>query len=90
MTRIILSLSVLLVCIISASAQNTISFDNQSGEPALVKLIGPTPKDIEVPDGVLSTALTSSLPRNRQSPRTNNPFRSQFDQMRLRWSAVNS
>lgn len=40
--------------------------------------------------GALSTALTSSLPRNRQSPRTNNPFRSQFDQMRLRWSAVNS
>src|SRR5271166_1832460 len=41
----------LLAWIISASAQNTVSFDNRSGEPALVKLIGPTSSEIEVPNG---------------------------------------
>jgi len=51
MNKILLSLSTLLAFVITASAQNSVSFDNQSGEPALVKLIGPTPKDIEVPDG---------------------------------------
>ena len=51
MSKIILSLSILLAWIISASAQNTVSFDNQSGEPALVKLIGPTSSEIEVPNG---------------------------------------
>lgn len=30
---------------------NTITFDNQSGEPALVILKGPTEKTVEVPDG---------------------------------------
>src|SRR5271165_2914688 len=49
-SKIILSLSMLLAWIISASA-NTVSFDNQSGEPALVKLIGPTSIEIEVPNG---------------------------------------
>jgi len=51
MSKTILSLSILLAWIISASAQNTVSFDNQSGEPALVKLIGPTSSEIEVPNG---------------------------------------
>jgi ankyrin repeat protein len=51
MAKIILSLLVLLGCIIAASAQNSVSFDNQSGESALVKLIGPTSKEIEVPNG---------------------------------------
>jgi hypothetical protein len=50
-SKIILSLSILLAWIISARAQNTVSFDNQSGEPALVKLIGPTSSEIEVPNG---------------------------------------
>ncbi|HTB62985.1 MAG TPA: hypothetical protein VK737_05290 [Opitutales bacterium] len=35
----------------SVKAQNTISFDNQSGEPTLVKLIGPATSEIKVPDG---------------------------------------
>ena len=51
MTKIILSLSILLGCIILASAQNSVSFDNQSGESALVKLIGPTTNEIDVPNG---------------------------------------
>ena len=39
------------VCISSAFAQNKVVFDNQSGEQALVKLIGPTSKDVEVANG---------------------------------------
>src|SRR5271166_1076835 len=50
-SKIIPVLSILLAWIISASAQNTVSFDNQSGEPTLVKLIGPTSSEIEVPNG---------------------------------------
>ena len=45
--------SVLIVCAcaVSAFAQNKVVFDNQSGEPALVKLVGPTPANVEVPSG---------------------------------------
>jgi tetratricopeptide (TPR) repeat protein len=46
--------------IVSASAQNTVSFDNQSGEPALVKLIGPTSSEIEVPDGTKQSVQASA------------------------------
>ena len=44
--------SVLIVCAcaVSAFAQNKIVFDNQSGEPALVKLIGPTQTEVDVPN----------------------------------------
>jgi len=53
----VLSLSIppplfLPVCTASASARNSIFFDNQSGEPALVKLHGPTTTEIEVPNGI--------------------------------------
>lgn len=45
----------LLIVLVSESAafaqQNRVIFDNQSGEPALVKLIGPTSRDVEVPTG---------------------------------------
>lgn len=34
-----------------ADAQNAVIFDNQSGESALVKLIGPTTKEVAVPTG---------------------------------------
>ena len=60
MSKIILSLSILLACIISASAQNTVSFDNQSGEPALVKLIGSTSTEIQVPDGTKQAVQASA------------------------------
>lgn len=60
MNRIILSLLILLAFITSASAQNTVSFDNQSSEAALVKLIGPTTKEIEVPDGTKQTLQASA------------------------------
>jgi len=45
--------SVSLVCVFAMSAvgQNKVVFDNQSGEPALVKLIGPTQTEVEVPNG---------------------------------------
>ena len=59
-SNIILSLSMLLAWIISASAQNTVSFDNQSGEPALVKLIGPTSSEIEVPNGTKPVVQVSA------------------------------
>ena len=60
MRKTILSLSILLACIISASAQNTVSFDNQSGQPALVKLIGSTSSEIEVPDGTKQSVQASA------------------------------
>src|SRR5271166_2035949 len=59
-SKIILSLSILLAWMISASAQNTVSFDNQSGEPALVKLIGPTSSEIEVPNGTKPVVQASA------------------------------
>lgn len=45
--------SVLIVCAcaVSAFSQNKVVFDNQSGEPALVKLSGPTQRQVEVPNG---------------------------------------
>jgi len=36
---------------ISAFGQNRVIFDNQSGDPAVVKLIGPTQAQVEVPNG---------------------------------------
>ena len=49
---------VALVCLVavSAFAQNKVVFDNQSGEPALVKLIGPTQTQTEVPNGAKAGA----------------------------------
>jgi hypothetical protein len=51
MRKLVLPVSIALACVASAWAQNTVSFDNQSGEPALVKLVGPTSSEIEVPNG---------------------------------------
>jgi len=34
-----------------AFGQNKVVFDNQSGDPALVRLIGPTKSDVQVPNG---------------------------------------
>lgn len=39
---------------------NTITFDNKSGEPALVKLIGPTGQTVEVPNGESQTVNTGA------------------------------
>lgn len=36
---------------LSAYGQNKVVFDNQSGDPALVKLVGPTKTEVEVPNG---------------------------------------
>ena len=51
MRGIVFTLSVILAGVGSAYANNTVSFDNQSGEPALAKLIGPTNREVEVPNG---------------------------------------
>jgi len=51
MKSILASITILLAACVAALAQNTVSFDNQSGEPALVKLVGPTSNEIEVPNG---------------------------------------
>ena len=39
---------------------NTVSFDNRSGDPALVKLIGPTYREIEVANGSTGTVTASA------------------------------
>ncbi len=49
------SLAIVLGTVFPAIAQNTVTFDNQSGEPALVKLIGSTYREVEVPDGATRT-----------------------------------
>ena len=36
---------------LSGAASSIITFDNQSGEPALVRLVGPTRAEVDVPNG---------------------------------------
>jgi hypothetical protein len=53
MNRIITTVVIVtaLTSAVAVKAQNTITFHNQAGEPALVKLVGPAQKEIEVPNG---------------------------------------
>ncbi|MCX7046070.1 MAG: hypothetical protein NTX50_11370 [Candidatus Sumerlaeota bacterium] len=44
----------------NAEAANTITFDNQSGKPALVKLVGPTAATVTVPEGTKQTTNASA------------------------------
>lgn len=60
MRTIIQSFLILFACVIVVSAQNTVSFDNQSGEPALVKLIGPSTTEIKVPDATKQSVQASA------------------------------
>ena len=39
------------------SYSSTVTFDNRSGEPAVVKLVGPTPYIVDVPDEQNRTAM---------------------------------
>lgn len=57
-----LTIAVLLipVAVCHARTDNTVTFDNQSGQPALVKLVGPTPREVEVPIGQKRTVTASS------------------------------
>lgn len=48
---VLLSLGVNSQGVYAQDNPNTITFDNQSGEPAFVKLIGPTRQSVEVPKG---------------------------------------
>ena len=48
---VMLSLCLVVSSIYARNNKNIITFDNQSGEPALVKLVGPTGQTIEVPNG---------------------------------------
>jgi len=41
------------------AAGNTVTFDNRSGEPALVRLVGPTPREVQVPAGEKRTVNAS-------------------------------
>jgi hypothetical protein len=61
MKKIVASASMVLLCVSTVLAQNNrVAFDNQSGELALVKLIGPTQTEIEVPPGAkVGTAATA-------------------------------
>lgn len=47
-----------LVC--QGGTDNTVTFDNQSGQPAIVKLVGPTPREVEVPVGQMRTVAASA------------------------------
>jgi len=49
------SLAIVLGSVFPALAQNTVTFSNQSDEPALVRLIGPTSREVEVPNGARRT-----------------------------------
>ncbi|MFC1462660.1 hypothetical protein ACFLQU_03550 [Verrucomicrobiota bacterium] len=48
------------VLICHGGADNTVTFDNQSGQPALVKLIGPTPREVDVPVGQRRTVTVAA------------------------------
>jgi len=53
-----IAVAILVATVAVASAQdNTITFDNKSGEPALVRLIGPTPVEVAVPQGKAKTVI---------------------------------
>ena len=55
MSRFIVGfLAVACAVTLSAFGQNKVVFDNQSGDPALVKLIGPTKTEVQVPSGAKS------------------------------------
>jgi hypothetical protein len=56
MRSIVVCLSIALAYVATAAAQNTVLFDNQSGEPALVKLVGPTQTEVQVPNGATAGA----------------------------------
>jgi hypothetical protein len=62
MNRVIVTVvtAIVLTAALSAKAQNTVTFDNQSGEPALVKLIGQTPKEVLVPTGTKQSVEASA------------------------------
>ncbi len=53
-------LGVVITCVSVQGAQNTVTFDNQSGEDALVKIIGLTYKEVEVPKGAKRTVDASA------------------------------
>jgi hypothetical protein len=44
-----------MLSVLNAGAANTITFDNQSGKPALVKLVGPTAATVAVANGAKQT-----------------------------------
>ena len=48
---VVWSVFLVLVCAASVAGQSKVTFDNQSGEPALVRLIGPTQTEVPVPNG---------------------------------------
>lgn len=52
--------AVVCVATLSAFGQNKVVFDNQSGDPALVKVIGPTQCAVEVPSGAKVDAQASA------------------------------
>lgn len=49
----------LLVFSVATAAQSTVTFDNQSGEEALVKLVGPSPASLSIPDKTHRTVPVS-------------------------------
>jgi hypothetical protein len=51
--RLLAVVALVLLTVAAGHAQTpraTVTFDNRSGEPAVVKLIGPTPRRVEVPN----------------------------------------
>jgi hypothetical protein len=61
MRKIVAFMFFVLVSVSTVFAQNnTVVFDNQSGEPALVKLIGPTDREVEVAAGAKGTVTATA------------------------------
>lgn len=56
----IVSFPILLATTLSVAAQNIVTFDNQTGEPTLVKLIGPTSCAVDVPNGSKRTVQAAA------------------------------
>lgn len=61
MTRTSLCITVFVLGLtVPALGQNTVTFYNQSGEPALVKLVGPTDCQVQVPNGAQQTVAANA------------------------------
>ena len=61
MRKVLGSLAIVFACVSMVFAQNnTVVFDNQSGEPALVKLVGPTTQEVEVATGTKGTVTVAA------------------------------
>ncbi|MDR4494897.1 MAG: hypothetical protein R3B74_10780 [Nitrospirales bacterium] len=73
----------LLVFSVATAAQSTVTFDNQSGEEALVKLVGPSPASLSIPDKTHRTVPVSPGRYTMMARYGDNPQRYRYTKGRI-------